>query len=441
MADSSNASNTNTGNHIHLLSAFLDEHAPRAGGFDSTRHIGLPPPLRHQHAEAEASMHGQQQQQQQSGRTSPRFNRTFSDPGFSLAASASEAQRKAWSDPFTDFETMTPDTTSQFSLSTIAELLRDSSLMGVDDLTFTTEDPFGLEATALPPPLPGWATELPAITENGQSSIWTPPNVKEELPTRPGTQKLKAESRRSGSKQTRSQGSLSDTELLDMVSSPPSAQPAPYFRGPSTSALPRPAHAHEQAQGWRSSPRDVLNNSWTTGSTGKMTRQRSFQTRSRTIPLFHPNRIGKPGLSTALRGYVNPADLIPAPRERSSTYRGVTKHRRSGRWEAYIWIPAAGKQMYLGGFETEECAAEAYDIVAIKHRGKEAVTNFNIEEYADMMDHIASADIKDLIVEVRTNSKGKLRKHGRGILHPRHYVTSRNSCTEDNAACVDSRRI
>ena len=34
---------------------------------------------------------------------------------------------------------------------------------------------------------------------------------------------------------------------------------------------------------------------------------------------------------------------------RSSQFRGVTKHKRSGRWEAHIWVKETGKQMYLGG--------------------------------------------------------------------------------------------
>ena len=32
----------------------------------------------------------------------------------------------------------------------------------------------------------------------------------------------------------------------------------------------------------------------------------------------------------------------------TSRYRGVTKHRRSGRWESHIWLKETGRQMYLG---------------------------------------------------------------------------------------------
>jgi AP2 domain len=38
----------------------------------------------------------------------------------------------------------------------------------------------------------------------------------------------------------------------------------------------------------------------------------------------------------------------------TSKYRGVTHHCRTGRFESHIWD--SGKQVYLGGFDTEEQA-------------------------------------------------------------------------------------
>ena len=47
---------------------------------------------------------------------------------------------------------------------------------------------------------------------------------------------------------------------------------------------------------------------------------------------------------------------------------------RTRKWEAHIWKD--GKQIYLGSFPNEPTAARAYDIVALKFRGKDASLNF-----------------------------------------------------------------
>ncbi len=39
------------------------------------------------------------------------------------------------------------------------------------------------------------------------------------------------------------------------------------------------------------------------------------------------------------------------------------------RWEAHIWVKDMGRQVYLGGYEDEAHAAEAYDVAALKSKG------------------------------------------------------------------------
>ncbi|CAL4913385.1 unnamed protein product [Urochloa decumbens] len=65
----------------------------------------------------------------------------------------------------------------------------------------------------------------------------------------------------------------------------------------------------------------------------------------------------------------------------ASIYRGVTRHHQHGRWQSRIGRVAGNKDLYLGTFTTQEEAAEAYDVAAIKFRGLNAVTNFGINRY------------------------------------------------------------
>jgi len=62
----------------------------------------------------------------------------------------------------------------------------------------------------------------------------------------------------------------------------------------------------------------------------------------------------------------------------SSSFKGVSLHRPSGRWQAKIKIN--GKQYWLGGFRDQVSAAKRYDEAALKAFGPFARLNFPPQE-------------------------------------------------------------
>lgn len=69
---------------------------------------------------------------------------------------------------------------------------------------------------------------------------------------------------------------------------------------------------------------------------------------------------------------------------KTSRFRGVMKHQK-GKWEARLGQSCGSKYQYLGLFTTEIDAAVAFDRASIMHRGLDAVTNFNVDNYTDLL--------------------------------------------------------
>lgn len=89
---------------------------------------------------------------------------------------------------------------------------------------------------------------------------------------------------------------------------------------------------------------------------------RRFPPRNRPAPPHLCIQALSTALAALMEQAVGPEDYAPVgqvptngarrgPVGTSSRFRGVTRHRRTRRYEAHIWL--SKKQMYLGGYNTE----------------------------------------------------------------------------------------
>ncbi|KAL3655126.1 hypothetical protein CASFOL_000912 [Castilleja foliolosa] len=103
-----------------------------------------------------------------------------------------------------------------------------------------------------------------------------------------------------------------------------------------------------------------------------------------------------------------------SPRRRSSIFRGVTRHRWTGRYEAHLWDKNSwnesqskkGRQVYLGAYDDEEAAARAYDLAALKYWGQDTILNFPLSTYQDELNEMEGQSKEEYIGSLRRKSSG-----------------------------------
>ncbi|EEE69730.1 hypothetical protein OsJ_29415 [Oryza sativa Japonica Group] len=103
-----------------------------------------------------------------------------------------------------------------------------------------------------------------------------------------------------------------------------------------------------------------------------------------------------------------------SPSQRSSVYRGVTRHRWTGRFEAHLWDKNSwnesqnkkGKQVYLGAYDDEEAAARAYDLAALKYWGPDTILNFPLSAYEGELKEMEGQSREEYIGSLRRKSSG-----------------------------------
>ncbi|XP_028791219.1 AP2-like ethylene-responsive transcription factor At1g79700 [Neltuma alba] len=103
-----------------------------------------------------------------------------------------------------------------------------------------------------------------------------------------------------------------------------------------------------------------------------------------------------------------------SPPQRSSVYRGVTRHRWTGRYEAHLWDKNCwnesqskkGRQVYLGAYDDEEAAARAYDLAALKYWGQDTILNFPLTNYEEEVKEMEGQSKEEYIGSLRRKSSG-----------------------------------
>ncbi|KAL9679469.1 hypothetical protein QQ045_017331 [Rhodiola kirilowii] len=101
----------------------------------------------------------------------------------------------------------------------------------------------------------------------------------------------------------------------------------------------------------------------------------------------------------------------PTVAKRSSKFRGVSRHRWTGRYEAHLWDKGTwnltqrkkGKQ---GAYDEEESAARAYDLAAIKYWGPSTFTNFPTSDYEKEIELMANITREEYLASLRRKSSG-----------------------------------
>ncbi|KAG4935846.1 Ethylene-responsive transcription factor WRI1 [Glycine max] len=97
--------------------------------------------------------------------------------------------------------------------------------------------------------------------------------------------------------------------------------------------------------------------------------------------------------------------------KRSSRFRGVSRHRWTGRFEAHLWDkgtwnPTQKKKGKQGAYNDEEAAARAYDLAALKYWGTSTFTNFPVSDYEKEIEIMKTVTKEEYLASLRRRSSG-----------------------------------
>ncbi|CAN8268098.1 unnamed protein product [Cochlearia groenlandica] len=135
-------------------------------------------------------------------------------------------------------------------------------------------------------------------------------------------------------------------------------------------------------------------------------------TQSKTLKPKRAKRAKKSSLSLSNSDdkHQNPTSLVST--RRSSIYRGVTRHRWTGRFEAHLWDKSSwnsiqSKKGKQGAYDSEEAAAHTYDLAALKYWGHDTILNFPVETYTKEFEEMQIVTTKEeYLASLRRQSSG-----------------------------------
>ncbi|KAI9126134.1 hypothetical protein K1719_002555 [Acacia pycnantha] len=97
--------------------------------------------------------------------------------------------------------------------------------------------------------------------------------------------------------------------------------------------------------------------------------------------------------------------------KRSSRFRGVSRHKWTGRYEAHLWDkgtwnPTQKKKGKQGAYADEEAAVRAYDLAALKYWGTSTFTNFPVSNYENEIEMMKTMTKEEYLASLRRRSSG-----------------------------------
>ncbi|XP_050385753.1 ethylene-responsive transcription factor WRI1 isoform X2 [Argentina anserina] len=119
----------------------------------------------------------------------------------------------------------------------------------------------------------------------------------------------------------------------------------------------------------------------------------------------------KPKPKRSRKTHNKSAEKCPNSGRRSSIYRGVTRHRWTGRYEAHLWDKASWndiqkKKGRQGAYDSEDAAAHTYDLAALKYWGPGTILNFPLETYTKELDEMQKVSKEEYLASLRRRSSG-----------------------------------